>query len=451
MWSADSKKPVKRLLTQLGWPLGRTRGTAAAAVIGTSPTDPRFTHHAALVYLSRRALQVSSSTRLLGDVCRITSRVLQADLVHVLELLPDRRTMIARAAAGWPPERLALWQMDVPPESRVGSAMRTGGLIVLDRGTEPASGPGDSELLHEIRMHCGLAVGVTAGPDGHALFGAYSGKPRRFSRDDLQFLRTVAQIVESALQREAEASTSRAARVASGTAQADLLRIVVGRLRPALRESVGQLWRFRTEPADSFTFRRAVRQTERQVAAVTEFIEDLSLLAELLGGHVPDRRSVLLAPVLASIVDQLIERAQSNDITLHVQMVDELVATGGDASLLRRALFNLIDNAIRFTAGGGSVTITVASDDPSSATIEIADTGRGMTPAQLTRLATNCEGSAASEHRGPGLGWRLAAAIVEAHDGVLTAASPGPDLGSTISVRLPRVNLGDRDLPELME
>ena len=160
---------------------------------------------------------------------------------------------------------------------------------------------------------------------------------------------------------------------------------------------------------------------------------------------------MLLAPILASIVDQLTERASSNDISLQLRMADELVATGGDAGLLRRALFNLVDNALRFTGEKGAVTITVSSDDPSTATIEIADTGRGMTHAQLARLARNQEGAMPSEHRGPGLGWRLAAAIIQAHDGSLDAVSPGPDLGSTISVKIPRVNLGDRDLPELME
>jgi signal transduction histidine kinase len=442
---------VKKLLTQLRWPraIGRSQdGMLAAAETGA---ESRSRHQAALVYLSRRALKSSASSGLLGDVCRIASRVLNVDHVHVLELLADGHTLIARAAAGWPPERLALWHMDVPAESRVGQTLRTGGIAVLDRATETSSSTRAGDLLHEIRMHCGLAAGVAPAPDVRAIFGVYSAKPRRFTRDDLQFVRAVAEIVESALQREADVNTDRQARLTHGAAQADLLRIIVGRLRPALRESVGHLWQFRTQPADTFTFRRAVRHTERQVATVADFIEDLSLLAELLDGLVPQRRSVLLAPILVSLVDQLNERAKSNNITLQLRMVDELVATGGDAALLRRALFNLVDNALRFTGAEGTVTITVTAPDTSAALVEITDTGRGMTAAQLDRLARNQEGATISEHRGPSLGWRLASAILQAHGGTVTATSPGPDLGSTVAVVVPRLNLGDLSLPEIEE
>ena len=438
---------MKKILAQLRWPKVRPRGTAAGDEAADRLPDTRLRQHAALVYLSRRALRESASTSLLGDVCRIAARVLNVDHVHVVELLPDGRTLIARAAAGWPPERLALWHMDVAPESRIGQALRTGGLVVLDIATEPAAAQRGGELLHELRMHCGLAAGVAPASEARGLFGVYSTKPRRFTRDDLQFVRAVAHIVESALQREAEKITDMAARATSSASQADLLRIVVGRLRPALRESVGYLWQFRTQSTDTFSFRRAVRQTERQVATVADFIEDLSLLAELLDGRVPDRRSVLLAPILAALVDQLSDRAEDNGINLQLSMVDELIATGGDSALLRRAVFNLVDNALRFTGSAGTITIRVSSPDPSVALIEIRDTGRGMTASQLRRLSKNYEGAVESEHRGPGLGWRLASAIIQAHGGTLTACSAGPDLGSTIEVRVPRLNLGDFNLP----
>ena len=442
---------MKNILAQLRWPIVRTRGTAPIETLPETPSDPRLRQHAALVYLSRRALRDPASTSLLGDVCRIAARVLNVDHVNVLELLPDRRTLIARAAAGWPPERLALWHMDVAPESRLGQALRTGGIVVLNGSTEAGTGSPGADILYELRMQSGLAAGLAPLNDARGLFGVYAAKPRRFTRDDLQFVRAVAQIVESALQREAEKVTDRAARASSSASQADLLRVVVGRLRPALKESVGYLWQFRTQPADGFGFRRAVRQTERQVATVADFIEDLSLLADLLSGDAPERRSVLLAPILASLVDQLTARAEQNEVALRLHMVDDLIATAGDGALLRRAFFNLIDNALRFTDPGGTVVISVTSPDPAAARVEIADSGRGMTPTQLARLSKNQDGAIDSEHRGPGLGWRLAAAIIQAHGGTLQASSTGPNRGSVIAAEVPRLNLGDFNLPNSAE
>ncbi len=297
----------------------------------------------------------------------------------------------------------------------------------------------------------GVAAGVAPVSDARGLFGVYSVRKRRFSREDLQFVRALAHIVESALQREAEMSSDRAARASSAASQADLLRIVVGRLRPALRESVGHLWNFRTHQADTFTFRRAVKQTERQVAVVADFIEDLSLLAELLDGRIPERRSTLLAPILSSLSDQLTERATQNGIALSFDVADELVATAGDSALLRRALFNLLDNALRFTGPDGHVTVSVTTPDSSAVVIDIADSGRGMTATQLDRLCKLQDGAAESEHRGPGFGWRLSAAIIQAHGGTLTATSAGPSRGSLISIRMPRRDLADSYLPEVAE
>jgi signal transduction histidine kinase len=434
---------VKRFISQLRWPLGFARGLRQPDG-EHSESDARARHDRAFLYLSRCALRSREGASVLGDICRITARALRVDHVHIVELLPDGRTLIARAASGWAPERLALWQFDLEPESRLGQAVRNSALMVLDGNADRGMTAGSSELLHDLHMRSGLVTGVSAAPNSYALFGVYSIEPRRFTREELQFVRGVGHIVESTLERCVRAENERAERVSANAEQADLLRIVVGRLQPALRDSISQLARFRTNPTDSFSFRRAVRQTERQVASVSEFIQDLQLLSELLDGWRPTIETVLLAPLLASIVEQLTGRAHTDSkVTLQLRMVDDLLATRGDAAMLRRAIFNLVDNALRFTGPDGVVTISVRATDTSTAVVEIRDTGRGMTPKQLERLVKKREGSIASEHRGAGLGWRLASAILEAHDGSVVPLSEGPDQGSTIRIALPRVSLGE--------
>jgi signal transduction histidine kinase len=436
-----------RLISQLRWPLAIGRGIRTPDDGEQSESDSRARHDRAFLYLSRCALRSRDGASALGDICRITARALRVDHVHIVELLPDERTLIARAASGWAPERLALWQFDLAPESRLGQAVRNGALIVLDGGTEPGGLAGGNELLRDLHMRSGLVTGVSAADGSYALFGVYSIEPRRFTREELQFVRGVGHIVESTLERCVRAETEKAARVTANAEQADLLRIVVGRLGPALRESIGQLSRFRTSPTDTFTFRRAVRQTERQVAAVSEFIGDLQLLSELLDGRHPGNEAVLLAPLLASIVEQLDDRVQQNDLTLQLRMADQLIGSRGDASLVRRAIFNIVDNALRFTGAGGCVIVNVTSADASTVVIDVADNGRGMTAIQLERLTQKREGSLRSEHRGAGLGWRLAAAIVDAHGGAITPTSAGPDRGATVRISLPRVTLRDSGIP----
>jgi signal transduction histidine kinase len=413
-----------------------------------SESDARTRHDKAFLYLSRCALRSRDGISVLGDICRITARALRVDHVHIVEVLPDGRSLIARAASGWAPERLALWQFGLDPESRLGQAVQNSALIVLEGRAEPATTAGGNELLRDLRMQSGLVAGVSAAAGSPAFFGVYSIEPRRFTREDLQFVRGVGHIVEATLERCVRVEGEKAARATANAEQADLLRLVVGRLRPALRDSVAQLSRFRTTTPDTFTFRRAVRQTERQVATIGEFIEDLHLLSELLDGWRPTIQTVVFAPLLSSIVEQLSARARSDSkVVLQLRMADDLLASRGDAGMLRRALFNLVDNALRFTGPEGAVTITVKATDTSTAVIEIRDTGRGMSSAQIERLIRKRDGSLRSEQRGAGIGWRLASAIVEAHDGSITPLSSGPDHGSTVRVSLPLVTLGQNAFP----
>jgi signal transduction histidine kinase len=419
------------------WPFGS--GAAAGSSPTTPATDPnveaRLRQQGALVYLSRRAQRGPDASHLLADVCRVAARVLRADVAHVLELLPDGRTLVALAASGWPPEQVARWQMDIAPESRLARALLGGTLLLAGGAGSGGEEDAGTDVLDAVHMRGGLVSVVRDGGTPRGLLGIYTAVPRRFTRDELQFVRALGPIVEATFEREAHVASARLARRHSAAAQADVLRVIVGRLRPALRASVGHLWTFRDQRPDAFTLRRAVRDSERQVASVAEFIEDLWLLADLLEGCVRERRAVTVAPMLASLADQLSFRAASAGITLVFTGGDDPIVMG-DPALIRRAVLNVLDNALRATPAGGAVTVTTMTDK-ASLRIDVTDTGRGMTPAQVDRLNTGVERPASEDDAPVRIGWRLAAAIAEAHGGTLSAASDGPGLGSRITLRMP--------------
>ena len=112
----------------------------------------------------------------------------------------------------------------------------------------------------------------------------------------------------------------------------------------------------------------------------------------------------------------------------------------GDADRLKQVFWNLFKNAAKFTPPGGSITVRSSNPDPNHVSIEIEDTGLGMNVDSLTKIFDAFEqGSAEIIHRygGLGLGLAISHAIVDAHGGKLTAASEGPDQGSTFTVTLP--------------
>lgn len=108
----------------------------------------------------------------------------------------------------------------------------------------------------------------------------------------------------------------------------------------------------------------------------------------------------------------------------------------GDGRRLRRALANLVDNAVKYTSPGGRVTITTGRDRV-EAWVAVSDTGVGIAPGDLPHVWDRLYRAERTRHeRGLGLGLGLARAIAEAHGGRIEVES-APGEGSTFMLRLP--------------
>ncbi len=115
-----------------------------------------------------------------------------------------------------------------------------------------------------------------------------------------------------------------------------------------------------------------------------------------------------------------------------------------DGSRLQQVFWNLIKNAVKFTAPGGSLTIrTRDAGDPGQPRliIEFADSGRGIEPGDLGRIFDPFQQGPADSRRlgGLGLGLAISRGIVEAHGGTLIAESPGPGRGATFRLEIEAV------------
>jgi two-component system sensor histidine kinase SenX3 len=102
------------------------------------------------------------------------------------------------------------------------------------------------------------------------------------------------------------------------------------------------------------------------------------------------------------------------------------------------AVRNLLDNAVRYTPGGGSVDVRVGVDED-SAIVEVVDSGSGIPTRDLDRVFERFYRVDAARSRrtgGTGLGLAIAKHVVESHGGTITARSQ-LDVGSTFTIRLP--------------
>ena len=106
-----------------------------------------------------------------------------------------------------------------------------------------------------------------------------------------------------------------------------------------------------------------------------------------------------------------------------------------DRNRIRQVFANLLDNAIKYTPEGGSVTISVR-DEPERAAILFSDTGFGIPPEEQEKIWTRLyRGDKSRSQRGLGLGLSLVKAVVQAHRGRVTVSSK-PGEGSTFTVIL---------------
>jgi heavy metal sensor kinase len=130
----------------------------------------------------------------------------------------------------------------------------------------------------------------------------------------------------------------------------------------------------------------------------------------------------------------------AEDKKVHLQCgVSSGIHLRGDTSMIQRMISNLLDNAIKYTPGGGTVQIAL-TDDRSQVVLTFQDSGIGISSADLPRVFERyyrCDQSRSLP--GTGLGLSLARAIARAHSGDITVASI-PGLGSTFTVTLPKAS-----------
>jgi signal transduction histidine kinase len=110
----------------------------------------------------------------------------------------------------------------------------------------------------------------------------------------------------------------------------------------------------------------------------------------------------------------------------------------GDAAALRRALLNLVENAVKYTPRGGKVELSLVSGD-GTASLIVSDTGIGVDAADAERVFepfVRLDAARSRDTGGAGLGLAIARSIVAAHRGTLTLESR-PGSGSRFTIRLP--------------
>lgn len=183
--------------------------------------------------------------------------------------------------------------------------------------------------------------------------------------------------------------------------------------------------------------RSIMESSLEEIDRMTGIIEDLLELARLDDGQmVLELREMNLVPLLGKIMSH--EKLRQSAGRVVVEGGEDPVMVQGDDRLLRMVFVALLDNALRYSPAGETVTMRV-EQSAGKATVAVRDHGPGMLPEDAVRIFDRfyrIDEARNRSHGGVGLGLPLVRSIVEAHGGTVDVDT-APGKGSTFTVSLP--------------
>jgi signal transduction histidine kinase/CheY-like chemotaxis protein len=294
----------------------------------------------------------------------------------------------------------------------------------------------------DLKVSCRLTTAEGAEPrwydlEAHAVKDA-SGRPERWVGTifDVHESVTLSEQMAKALEEErsARSEAERSARMRD-----EFLSTVSHELRSPLSAITG--WSdilVRKANADE-TLAKAAAVIKRNALLQARLIEDLLDMSAVMAGKLTLNRAPFdLVALAKDVALSHLHAAQHKGIAL-VSVDGSPVMVDADSKRIFQVLSNLVGNALKFTDAGGRVEISTGKDDE-CARVHVRDTGRGISASFLPHVFDRLRQEDSSRTRragGLGLGLAIARAVVELHDGEISARSPGLGEGSTFSLTLP--------------
>ena len=192
-------------------------------------------------------------------------------------------------------------------------------------------------------------------------------------------------------------------------------------------------------------YQEAVADLEHEIGEMYRMVNGLVKFAELMHKRrEPELDYHDLDQIIPVTIQPVAAMALARGIDFQCIIPPDLPRVFADRDMLSEAVFQMAHNAIKFNRPGGSAQVR-AFESGGWISIEVADTGVGLTPDRLVLLGQPFEQHADALRRGReglGVGWAFVGFVAHVHYGRSHVESPGPDQGSTFTLSLPLVAEG---------
>lgn len=304
---------------------------------------------------------------------------------------------------------------------------------VLDAGTdarfqypEEARREGICSVLCVPMQAKGRSIGVIR---------VYSGTPHRFSEEEENFLRNLANLGAVAIENARDYADLKA----FNEEKAWFARVTVHQFRAPLAAIQGLVDALPYAGPLSKKQTELIERCRRRVEGVLDTVRDLLDLASAQRPPRPEEAEpVVLLECLEGVLDTVRDRANGKGVRLDVEAVGDRALVYAQPEDLRRIFSNLLDNGVKYTPRGGRVTFRV-EDGQEGVRAEVSDTGIGISEADQGRVFDGffrTEAARATGEAGTGLGLSIVKQLVERWGGKVEVES-SPGRGSRFIVTLP--------------
>jgi PAS domain S-box-containing protein len=265
--------------------------------------------------------------------------------------------------------------------------------------------------------------------------------PQRDSDRVAGWILTATDIDEQKRAEEAEHLAREQAEAANcETMKDEFLSTVSHELRTPLTPIVGWISMLRSGALSGAAAERALDVIARSAEAEKRVVEDILDVSRIVTG----RLLIHLEPIdpaaaVHEVLDSLRPLARAKGVAFRCAVRSGGALLMGDADRLRRVVWKLVSNAIKFTPPGGRVDIRFEHLERKFL-LEVSDTGEGISPDVLPWIFgcfTQEDRSSRRRHGGLGLGLAIARRLVELHGGSVRAESAGRGKGAVFTVELP--------------
>lgn len=339
------------------------------------------------------------------------------------------------------------------PTAKTGSAevIRTGRSILypsIPRELVEAAAQDEEHLriIRELELASALIVPLK-GRD--LTFGAISfvhaDSGRHYGEDDVvfaeDFARRAAMAIENARALK-EVADARDEAERANKAKDEFLATVSHELRTPLQAILGWTSVLR-EGHSPKELERGLAVIERNALHQARLIDDLLDLSRVVSGKLPlSLQTTVLSHVVDAAAEAVEAAAKRKDVRVS-RHVDPSITLMADGERLQQIVWNLLANAVKFSARGGHVEVSATAAE-GEIVLSVTDEGEGIAEHELGRLFERfhqVDGTSSRRHGGLGLGLAIVRQLVDAHGGSVDVRSGGLGQGATFTVRLPNRNI----------